>query len=130
MASRMRLILCASAVALTSQMVMAAPAGAENSFSKINLAPDKKGGVQDMQDISKYCGTKPLKVAYSDGWGGNYWRQITRAEFENEAAKCSNITEVRYTDGEFKAEKQIADIKGLIAQHFDIIVVFADTGVA
>ena len=130
MASRMRLILCASAVALTSQMVMAAPAGAENSFSKVNLAPGKKGGIQDMQDISKYCGTKPLKVAYSDGWGGNYWRQITRAEFENEAAKCPNITEVRYTDGEFKAEKQIADIKGLIAQHFDVIVVFADTGVA
>ena len=130
MASRMRLTLCAGAVALTSQMVVAAPAAAENSFSKVNLAPDKKGGIQDMQDISKYCGTKPLKVAYSDGWGGNYWRQITRAEFENEAAKCPNITEVRYTDGEFKAEKQIADIKGLIAQHFDVIVVFADTGVA
>jgi len=109
---------------------MAAPAGAENRFSKVNLAPGKKGGIQDMQDISKYCGAKPLKVAYSDGWGGNYWRQITRAEFENEAAKCPNITEVRYTDGEFKAEKQIADIKGLIAQHFDVIVVFADTGVA
>ena len=83
-----------------------------------------------MQDISKYCGTKPIKVAYADGWGGNYWRQITRAEFEDEAAKCPNITEVRYTDGEFKAEKQIADIKGLIAQHFDVILVFADTGVA
>ena len=101
MASRTRLILCASAVALTSQMVVPAPAGAENSFSKVNLAPDKKGGIQDMQDISKYCGTKPLKVAYSDGWGGNYWRQITRAEFENEAAKCPNITEVRYFAPEY-----------------------------
>ena len=52
-----------------------------------------------------------LKVAFSDGWGGNYWRQITRAEFEDEAAKCPNIKEIRYTDGEFKAEKQIADIR-------------------
>ena len=94
------------------------------------MAPNKTGGIEDMQDISKYCGTKPLKVAYSDGWGGNYWRQITRAEFEDEASKCPNIKEVRYTDGEFKAEKQIADIEGLIAQHFDVIVVFADTGVA
>src|SRR5581483_2329786 len=123
MASKMKLILCASAVAFAWQMAMTAPASAENKFAKVNLAPDKKGGIADMQDISKYCGTKPLKVAYSDGWGGNYWRQITRAEFEDEAAKCPNITEVPYTDGEFKAEKQIADIKGLVAQHFDVIVV-------
>jgi ribose transport system substrate-binding protein len=99
-------------------------------FSDVDLAPDKTGGIEDMEDISKYCGDKPLKVAFSDGWGGNYWRQITRAEFEDEAAKCPNITEVRYTDGEFSAEKQIADIRGLIAQEFDVIVVFADTGVA
>jgi ribose transport system substrate-binding protein len=68
------------------------------------------------------CGTKPIKVALSDGWGGNYWRHITRAEFEDEASKCKNITETRYTDGEFKPEKQIADIQGLIAQKFDVIV--------
>ena len=130
MASKMRAILSASVVALTWQVVMTAPAGAQNVFSNVNLAPDKRGGIQDMEDITKYCGTKELKVAYSDGWGGNYWRQITRAEFEAEAAKCPNIKEVRYTDGEFKAEKQIADIRGLIAQKFDVILVFADTGVA
>ena len=28
-------------MALASQMAMTAPAGAENSFSKVNLAPDK-----------------------------------------------------------------------------------------
>jgi ribose transport system substrate-binding protein len=83
-----------------------------------------------MQDMSKYCGTKPIKVAFADGWGGNYWRHITRREFEDEAKKCPNITEVRYTDGEFKAEKQISDIQGLIAQKFDVIIVFPDTGVA
>ena len=102
----------------------------KTQFSNVDLAPDKKGGIEDMEDIAKYCGTKDLKVAYSDGWGGNYWRQITRAEFEDEAAKCPNIKEIRYTDGEFKAEKQIADIRGLIAQDFDVIIVFADTGVA
>ena len=130
MASKVRLILSAGAMALALQMTMTAPASAQNAFSGIDLAPDKRGGIEDMEDISKYCGTKPIKVAFSDGWGGNYWRQITRAEFEDEAAKCPNITEVRYTDGEFKAEKQIADIRGLIAQDFDVIVVFADTGVA
>jgi ribose transport system substrate-binding protein len=110
--------------------VAATWSNAQDKFSKLDMAPNKKGGIEDMQDISKYCGTKELRVAYSDGWGGNYWRQITRAEFEDEAAKCKNIKVVRYTDGEFKAEKQIADIRGLIAQKFDVIVVFADTGVA
>lgn len=108
----------------------ASSASAQDKFSGLDMAPDKIGGIEDMKDITAYCGTKPIKVAYSDGWGGNYWRQITRREFEDEAKKCPNITEVRYTDGEFKAEKQIADIQGLIAQKFDVIIVFADTGVA
>ena len=80
--------------------------------------------------MSKFCGTKPIKVAYSDGWGGNYWRHLTRAEFEDEASKCKNITDARYTDGEFKPEKQIADIEGLIAQKYDVIVAFLDGGAA
>lgn len=130
MSSHLRFLLTAATVAFAFHAVAPTPAEAQSKFSKLDMAPNKKGGIGDMQDISKFCGTKPLKVAYSDGWGGNYWRHITRAEFENEAAKCPNIKEVRYTDGEFKAEKQIADIRGLIAQKFDVIVVFADTGVA
>jgi ribose transport system substrate-binding protein len=116
--------------ALAWQIAAATPAAAQNKLADVDLAPDKRGSIADMEDISKYCGTKDLKVAYSDGWGGNYWRQIARAEFEDEASKCPNIKVVRYTDGEFKAEKQIADIRGLIAQQFDVIVVFADTGAA
>ncbi len=99
------------------------------------MAPDKVGAIDDMQDMKEFCGTKPIKVAYSDGWGANYWRQIARREFEDEAKKCPNITEIRYTDGKGSdgwpsAEKQIADIQGLIAQKFDVIIVFADTGQA
>jgi ribose transport system substrate-binding protein len=111
-----------------------AVAGAASSnaadITKAKLYPDKKGTVADFQPISKFCGTKPIKVALSDGWGGNYWRHLTRAEFEDEASKCKNITETRYTDGEFKPEKQIADIEGLIAQKFDVIVAFLDGGPA
>ena len=125
-----KVMFCAAALVFAAVLYGVPSAQAQNRFSKLDMAPNKKGGIEDMQDIKKFCGTKPLKVAYSDGWGGNYWRHITRAEFEDEAAKCPNITTVRYTDGEFKAEKQIADIRGLIAQHFDVIVVFADTGVA
>ncbi|HEY7991033.1 MAG TPA: substrate-binding domain-containing protein [Stellaceae bacterium] len=107
-----------------------ATSGYAADLSKVNLAPNKKGTVADLQPMSKFCGTKKIKVALSDGWGGNYWRHITRAEFENEAAKCKNIIETRYTDGEFKPEKQIADIEGLVAQHFDVIVAFLDGGAA
>jgi ribose transport system substrate-binding protein len=107
-----------------------ASSGFAADVTKVNLAPNKKGTVAEFQPMSKFCGTKKIKVALSDGWGGNYWRHIVRAEFEDEASKCKNITETRYTDGEFKPEKQIADIEGLVAQHFDVIVAFLDGGAA
>ena len=52
-----------------------------------------------LPDISSLCGEKEMVVALADGFGGNSWRKITRAEFEDEAAKCPNITKVLYTDG-------------------------------
>src|SRR6185437_4225629 len=121
------LVIGAAALGLGIALASASYAG---DITKVNLAPNKKGTVADLQPMSKFCGTKPIKVALSDGWGGNYWRHITRAEFEDEASKCKNITETRYTDGEFKPEKQIADIQGLIAQKFDVIVAFLDGGPA
>lgn len=69
-------------------------------FAGIDVAPTKVGSVAEMADMSAFCGTKPIKVAVSDGRGGNGWRKIVRAEFEDEAAKCKNITETRYTDGQ------------------------------
>ena len=117
-------------VAALGLAVAMASSGHAADITKAKLYPDKKGTVADLQPMSKFCGTKPIKVALSDGWGGNYWRHITRAEFEDEASKCKNITETRYTDGEFKPEKQIADIEGLIAQKFDVIVTFLDGGPA
>lgn len=116
--------LALGAATLGVALALAAPAFA------VNLEINKHGTVADLQPITKYCGTKPIKVALSDGWGGNYWRHIMRGEFEAEAAKCKNITEVRYTDGEGKPEKQIADIEGLVAQHFDVILVYPDAGAA
>ena len=130
MPSTNKFLLGLAALGFTLQFANVTPSHAQSKFAGVDLSADKVGGIEDMQDVKKYCGTKDLKVAFSDGWGGNYWRQITRREFENEAAKCPNIKTVRYTDGEFKAEKQIADIRGLIAQQFDVIIVFADTGVA
>ena len=111
-------------------VIAMATVGYAVDMTKVKLYPDKKGTIADLQPMSKFCGTKPIKVALADGWGGNYWRHITRAEFEDEASKCKNITDARYTDGEFKPEKAIADIEGLIAQKYDVIVTFLDGGPA
>ena len=77
-----------------------------------------------------FCGTKPIKVALATGFNGNSWRQITRAELEDEASKCKNITEVLYTDGQLNPQKAISDIQGLVAQGTDAIVLFPDAGPA
>lgn len=105
-------------------------ASAQSQYAGLDMAPDKAGGADEMLDMSQFCGTKPIRVAFSVGFGSNYWRQINRAEFEDEAAKCPNITEIAYTDGEFKPEKQIADIQGLIARKFDVIIITPDAGEA
>ena len=74
--------------------IATASVGFAVDINKANLEPNKRGTPVDFQPMSKFCGTTPIKVALSDGWGGNYWRHITRAEFEDEASKCKNITEI------------------------------------
>lgn len=109
--------LCAGALAFG---FAAAPAMAAD------LAADKVGVEADLQGIASFCGTEPLRVALSDGWGGSTWRKTTRREFEIEAAKCSNITEIAYTDAGGNPEQQIQDIQSLTAQGFDVILVSFD----
>ncbi|MBT9384318.1 substrate-binding domain-containing protein [Pseudooceanicola sp. CBS1P-1] len=92
----------------------------------LDLAPDKVGTEAEFQDIKQFCGTKPIRVALSDGWGGNTWRKTARAEFEDEAAKCPNITQVAYTDAGGNPEQQIQDIQSLTAQGYDVILVSFD----
>jgi ribose transport system substrate-binding protein len=96
----------------------------------VDLAKDKVGSLSEMLDMQQFCGTKKIKVALADGYGSNSWRKITRAEFEAEAKKCPNITEVRYTDAQGNVQKAISDIEGLSAQKFDVILVFPDGGEA
>lgn len=98
--------------------------------AKVDLAKDKVGTPSEMLDMAQFCGTKDIKVAMADGYGANSWRKITRAEFEAEAKKCPNIKEVRYTDAQGNVQKAISDIQGLVAQKFDIILVFPDGGEA
>ena len=48
--------------------VAMATVGYAVDIHKAKLHPEKKGTVADFQPMSKFCGTKPLKVALSDGW--------------------------------------------------------------
>ena len=66
----------AIAVSALGMALAVATVGYAVDITKVKLYPDKKGSVADFQPISKFCGTKPIKVALSDGWGGNYWRHI------------------------------------------------------
>ena len=116
---------------LIGSMVGATHLWAKDSpYAKLDMAPEKKGPYTDAIDIRKLCGSKPVRVALSDGFFANSWRKTTLAELKDEASKCPTITEVIHTDGQGSAQKQIADIEGLAAQHVDIILVFPDFGPA
>jgi len=88
------------------------------------------GEESDLKPITDFCGTKPMIVGFADGFGGNSWRKITRAELEDEASKCDNIEKVLYTDAQADPQKAISDINGLVAQGVNALVVFADAGPA
>jgi ribose transport system substrate-binding protein len=102
----------------------------ESPYAKLDMAPDKIGPYTDAIDIRTLCGTKPIRVGLSDGFFANSWRKTALAELKDEASKCPNITEVIHTDAQGSAQKQIADIQGLAAQHVDVILVFPDFGPA
>lgn len=95
----------------------------------VDLAPMKVGTEAQFTDVRKLCGTKKIRVALSVG-AVNAHRQIKRAELEDEAKKCPNITEVGYADAGGNPEKELANIRSLAAQGFDIIIVEADAGAA
>jgi ribose transport system substrate-binding protein len=105
----------------------AIPASAEDSLIS---SVGRVGDVSELVSIDQFCGDKPIRVALVDGFGGNSWRRITRAEFEDEAAKCANISEIIYVDGQNNPQKTISDLQGLVAQGVEAIVVFPDAGPA
>lgn len=99
-------------------------------WAKLDMAPTKEGSYLNGADIRKFCGTKPIRVALSEGFTANSWRKTVFAEFQDEARKCPNIKEILHTDGQGSTQKQISDIEALAAQHVDVIVIFPDAGEA
>lgn len=129
-----RRVLVAGSAALILLSGCATPkkgSGADNkSVDQVYSDTSRIGEVKDLKPIKEFCGTKPLKVALADGTGDNAWRKTARAEFENEAAKCPNLTVMPYSDAQNNPQKAISDIKALVAQGADAIVVFPDAGEA
>lgn len=79
-------------------------------------------------NIAPYCGTKPIRVALVDGYGGNTWRKTTLAELRDEASKCPNIKHVAYTNADGSEQTYNAAINSYTAQGYNIIIAFTDFG--
>src|SRR5438876_546509 len=71
-----------------------------------------------------------LTVALADGFGENVWRQVTKMEFIAQALTYPNIKKIIYTSGRNDPTKSISDLRSLIAQKVNVIVVFADASTA
>src|SRR5579883_1843851 len=116
-----------AAVGVASALLAGTAWSAENSIFRANVAPDKWGTQAELQTMDKFCGTKPIKVAYSSSLiAGSSWRKLALAEFQDEAKKCRNITEVAYTDAQNNPQTQISDIQSLVARGYNVIVVTVD----
>ncbi len=79
----------------------------------------------------KICDTGtggPLTVALADGFGENFWRQMTHMEFVLQALTYPEIGKIIYVTSLGDTARSITDFKSLVAQHVDIIIGFPDAG--
>jgi ribose transport system substrate-binding protein len=80
--------------------------------------------------VPSWCGSKKIKLGFTDGFGGNSWRLVTTAAARDEAKKCPSVTSLDYADGQGNTQKAISDIQGMVAKGVDALVVFPDAGKA
>ena len=71
-----------------------------------------------------------ITVALADGFGENVWRQVTKMEFITQALTYPNIKKIIYTSAHNDPTKAISDLRSLVAQKVNVIVVFADASTA
>jgi ribose transport system substrate-binding protein len=112
------------AVAAGAALVVAGCGGDDSSTTA------SSGGGKPVAGAPSWCGSKKITLALADGFGANNWRRITSAEAADEAKKCPSVTKYVYTDGQGNTQKAISDVKGLVAQGVNAMVVFPDAGKA
>ncbi len=69
-----------------------------------------------------------ITVALADGFGENFWRQMTHMEFVLQALTYPEIGKIIYVTAGGDTQKSISDFKSLVAQHVNVIVFFPDAG--
>jgi len=78
--------------------------------------------------MATLCGTKPMVVGLSDGYGGNTWRKIALAELQDELSHCSNVTRFIYSNANGDPQKASSDLNSMIAQGANVLVIDPDFG--
>ncbi|MEZ4668221.1 MAG: substrate-binding domain-containing protein [Anaerolineae bacterium] len=110
------------------------PEIAKAAFYRASLPVD-----QERMDLAvkcwkdKICDTGTggdITVALADGFGENFWRQMTHMEFVLQALTYPEIGKIIYITSLGDTARSITDFKSLIAQGVDIIVGFPDAGEA
>jgi ribose transport system substrate-binding protein len=79
-------------------------------------------------DISAMCGSKPMVVGVSDGYGGNTWRKTALAELKDELSRCANVKRVIYSNANGDQQKANSDVNSMIAQGVNVLIVLPDFG--
>ncbi|WP_207003748.1 substrate-binding domain-containing protein [Trinickia mobilis] len=79
-------------------------------------------------DITPLCGTKPMIVGVSDGYGGNTWRKTGLAEVKDELSRCKNVTRVIYSNANGDPQKANSDINSMVAQGINVLILLPDFG--
>src|SRR5512142_1773734 len=122
--------------------VLTKSVGTTDGVPKIAMAAFYRAGLpvdQARMDLAVKCwkegtcdtGTGgKLTVALADGFGENFWRQMTHMEFVLQALTYPEIGKIIYVTAGGDTQKSISDFKSLVAQKVDIIVFFPDAGEA
>src|ERR1700694_5174046 len=84
--------------------------------------------VTSQGDITSMCGTKPMIVGVSDGYGGNTWRKTALAELKDELSRCNNVKRLIYSNANGDQQKANSDVNSMIAQGVNVLIVLPDFG--
>jgi ribose transport system substrate-binding protein len=79
-------------------------------------------------DITAMCGTKPMIVGISDGYGGNTWRKTGLEEARDELSRCKNVKRIIYSNANGDAQKANSDINSMVAQGVNVLILLPDFG--
>ena len=79
-------------------------------------------------DITPLCGTKPMIVGVSDGYGGNTWRKTGLAEVKDELSHCKNVKRIIYSNANGDPQKANSDINSMVAQGVNVLIMLPDFG--